>query len=826
MNRIVILAGTAMCLAAPAYGGIIDPALQRAMEQAGPDGHVSALLYLHDRVDVDTLTAMADATFMPMRDRHELVVRSLQRTAADSQVGLINALDLATTNGDVLDYESFWVANVVRVDGTPAAIRSLADRSDIDLAYLNYEIELIDPVTEADDGDGTTAGGRAPEPGLVVVRAPEVWDIGITGSSVLVSIIDTGVDGNHPALADRWAGVADPRYAGNPQWAWFDPYNGNNNFPYDGGTHGTHVMGTVCGGAPGDDIGVAPGATWIAAGAIDRGGGIPTTVADAIESFEWLIDPDGDPSTSWDVPATCSNSWGLVTSHGYPPCDETFWSYIDNLEAAGCVVLFAAGNEGPSAGSLRRPGDRALDDYRTMAVAAVDERDPNNIVAGFSSRGPTFCTTDGSEAIKPDIAAPGVSTRSALPGGGYGTKSGTSMATPHVNGVIALVREANPDLSVDQVKQIIYDSARDVGANGKDNDYGYGIVDAYEAVQMALATATLSFAFPDGRPEFLNPNGGETIRVEVNGANVQPVPGTGKLHYSDGRAWTVVDMDEIVDNVYDAVFPGFDCGATVEYYFSVEGQDGNTYFSPFSAPASTFTGRAFSGVATAYTESLDLNPGWSASGEWAFGQPTGQGGTQFGNADPSSGATGNNVFGINLGGDYSTNVGSSMYLTTGAIDCSGLQGTKLVYQRWLNSDYQPWVAATLEISTNGSTWTSIWENGGGEVADNQWREQSHDISAIADGQSTVYFRWRHQVLQSGAWAYSGWNIDDVTVTALVCDEPGCPEDLNGDGVRDLADLGILLASYNVDDGGDINGDGVTDLADLGELLAVYDTDCP
>ena len=97
---------------------------------------------------------------------------------------------------------------------------------------------------------------------------------------MLVATLDTGVDGNHPALASRWRGVADPRYAGHPEWAFFDPVTGQT-FPFDSGSHGTHTMGTVCGGAPGDEVGVAPGAQWIHAGVIDRVG-ISQTVADAI----------------------------------------------------------------------------------------------------------------------------------------------------------------------------------------------------------------------------------------------------------------------------------------------------------------------------------------------------------------------------------------------------------------------------------------------------------------------------------------------------------------------------------------------------------------
>lgn len=239
-------------------------------------------------------------------------------------------------------------------------------------------------------------------------------------------------------------------------------------------------MGTICGGAPGDQIGVAPGANWIAAAAIDRGGGIPQTVSDAILSFQWMLDPDGNPATNWDVPDVCSNSWGVTTSHGYAPCDPLFWSYIDACEAAGTVVVFAAGNEG--AGGLRRPADRATDAYRNCAVAAVDANTAGWPLAYFSSVGPTYCTPTGTAAIKPDIAGPGLNVRSAYPGQTYVYMSGTSMATPHIAGVVALMRQVSPDLPVDAIKQIIYETAHDLGTLGKDNGYGWGMIDAYAAV--------------------------------------------------------------------------------------------------------------------------------------------------------------------------------------------------------------------------------------------------------------------------------------------------------------------------------------------------------
>jgi subtilisin family serine protease len=128
------------------------------------------------------------------------------------------------------------------------------------------------------------------------------------------------------------------------------------------------------------------------------------------------------------------------------------------------VILFSAGNEGPNPNTLRRPADRATDDYRTCAVGGIDASsniNPPFAMYSSSSRGPTYCHPSGQEQIKPEIAAPAVNVWSAVPGG-YGNMTGTSMASPHVNGVVALVRQACPDLTVEEIKQCLYDSAYDV----------------------------------------------------------------------------------------------------------------------------------------------------------------------------------------------------------------------------------------------------------------------------------------------------------------------------------------------------------------------------
>ncbi len=446
-----------------------------------PDDFIGAIITMADRVDLEALQADLLADHADRREWHEAVVLALQEKATITQADILAQLSTLKAQGLVESYHAMWAGNVVLIKASVSALDILVQRADVEMIYPDYEIEGIEPVSKG--GDEPVIAGV--ENGLRAINADLVWNMGITGEGRLVSHLDTGVDGNHPALANRWRGL-DPRYSANPEWAWFDPVT-NTTFPFDGGSHGTHTMGTICGlgETSGDTIGVAFGAEWMSAGVIDRVS-IPQTVADALLSFQWIVDPDGDPSTVWDVPDVSSNSWGVTTGHGYPPCDQTFWTVLDGCEAAGIVVIFAAGNEGFS--GLRRPADRATTDITSFAIGAVDGNDPNYPIAGFSSRGPTFCSPDGSEAIKPEVSAPGVNVRSSVPGGGYqGGWSGTSMATPHVAGVVALMRQANPNLTSAQVREILLDTAVDLGTQGNDNDYGMGIIDAYQAVLMAQA---------------------------------------------------------------------------------------------------------------------------------------------------------------------------------------------------------------------------------------------------------------------------------------------------------------------------------------------------
>jgi hypothetical protein len=194
----------------------------------------------------------------------------------------------------------------------------------------------------------------------------------------------------------------------------------------------------------------------------------------------------------------------------------------------------------------------------------------------------------------------------------------------------------------------------------------------------------------------------------------------------------------------------------------------STYFIAFEGNAKFGYGVCIDDVAittsippqSVYFFSLDANPGWTMQGQWAFGHPTGQGGASNPYPDPANGATGTNVFGVNLAGDYSLTPGGPYYLTTGPLNFTGYTNVILQFQRWLNTDYQPYAYATIDVSSNGTAWTQVFNNGSSTIADSAWTRYQYDISTTAKNQANVYVRWGYQIAGS-AYPYSGWNIDDI-----------------------------------------------------------------
>jgi subtilisin family serine protease len=421
---------------------------------------------------------------------HQIIVENLRSSSTESQSDFVGALNVAEA-GKIASFERFWIANIVKVTGDSAVLEALTARPDVESISEDYPVELITPVEEHE----TTKLSNGPDSSLIAIKAPDAWKIGLDGTGSLVCNFDTGVNGAHSALSSKYRG----NNGGSSDACWFDPYTHTQN-PSDNNGHGTHTMGTMVGSEVSDTVGVAPGAQWIAAAVVDRGAGIQRTISDILAAFQWAADPDGNPATTDDVPDVVNNSWGIPLGY-YPPCEATFWEAIDNLEAAGVVCIFAAGNEGSNPSTMRIPADRITSNFNSFSVGAVDANNPDLHVADFSSRGPSACDHT---SIKPEVTAPGVAIRSTSRSGDYAIMSGTSMAAPHVAGAVAILRQFNPEATPSEIKQALINSALDLGTPGEDNDYGWGLINIRRAIDYMptpenpfLTIVSESFSNPD-----------------------------------------------------------------------------------------------------------------------------------------------------------------------------------------------------------------------------------------------------------------------------------------------------------------------------------------
>ncbi|MFN8176771.1 MAG: S8 family serine peptidase [bacterium] len=465
--------------ASNALAGHLSPGLQRLITGKPGSDEIKVLVVLQDQADIPTLNQNLHLAHAPRALRHRIVVDALRETAARSQAPLRTELASKRANGAVREFAPWWIVNAFTVTTTVDGVRELAARSDVDVIEPDLPVDLIRPVNVGKSDSGNAIDQIGIVPGIVSIGARRVWtELGINGTGALIGGLDTGVDGTHPALSARWRGHFAP--VGE---CWRDAVGFGDTTPVDRYGHGTHTMGTMCGLAPTDTIGVAPGAQWISDNAINQSTGAAFD-ADIIDAFQWFADPDGNSNTLADVPDVVQNSWGVNEGFsGYVDCDTRWWVAIDNCEAAGVCVTWSAGNEGPGAQTMRSPADRATTPFNTFSVGATNPTSPFTI-ASFSSRGPSGC--GGPYAMKPEISAPGVGIYSSVPGGGYQNMDGTSMAGPHVAGTVALMRSANPNVDVDTIKQILMDTAVDLGTPGEDNTYGHGFVNAYDAVVAVL----------------------------------------------------------------------------------------------------------------------------------------------------------------------------------------------------------------------------------------------------------------------------------------------------------------------------------------------------
>lgn len=405
------------------------------------------------------------ATLKAKADRSAEVRRLKMQTAAGTQAGVRQLLDSAGA-----DYKTFWISNRIKVTGDPKLLDALAARPEVAAIEEDKTIALPKPIIEAQTGP------NAVEWGIDRINAPRVWnELGTRGDGIVVANIDTGVQFDHPALVGKYRGNLGGSFDHN--YNWFDPAHiCATAAPCDNNDHGSHTMGTMVGDDGGaNQIGVAPNAKWIAAKGCESNN---CSEASLLASGEWIIAPtdlNGTNPRPDLAPDIVNNSWG---GSGFDPF---YQDIVDSWNAAGIFPAFSNGNTGPSCGTAGNPGNY-LNSYASGAF------DINNNIASFSSRGPGVAGE-----IKPNLAAPGANVRSSVPGNGYDNFSGTSMASPHTAGTVALIWSASPAMQGDipGTRQLLDTTAIDVdatacGGTAADNNiFGEGRLDAFAAVSQA-----------------------------------------------------------------------------------------------------------------------------------------------------------------------------------------------------------------------------------------------------------------------------------------------------------------------------------------------------
>jgi serine protease AprX len=563
---VLVLVAAAAAIAVTRAAGLegdwqskVDPSVLLAATA----GDTQFIAYMHAQADLGPAASLATK-----EEKGRFVYEALALTARESQSDLL--AQLATAGAE---HRSFWVANAVLVTGGLAVLELVAAHPDVAAVYPVGTGQLNPPP------GGTEAVGSidAVGPSINHVRANQAWELGIRGQGAVVAGADTGVRWTHNALRLQYRGWDAASSTADHGYNWHDAIKnpnaqcpGSSPQPCDddqffGGGHGTHTMGTIVGDDGGaNQIGMAPDAQWVACRNMNNGLGAVPTYMDCMQWFIAPTDANGanpDPSKAPDV---VNNSWGCVEGCAAPLLKDL----IDASRAAGIFHAVSAGNDGSSCSTIAFP--LAVYDA-AFSVGATNAT--NDTIASFSSRGPVLTNLLEGILLKPDIVAPGVGIRSALRANdnAYGSLSGTSMAGPHVAGLVALLVSANPQLrgDVDTLEAIIRNTAvpltttqgcgGDTSTQVPNNTFGWGRIDALAAVNAARPPVAVNDA---ATTEEETP-----VTIDVLANDSQPAGNeltvTSASRPSNGTA--AVNADGSVTYTPDAGFTGVDAFAyTVE----------------------------------------------------------------------------------------------------------------------------------------------------------------------------------------------------------------------------------------------------------------------
>jgi len=407
------------------------------------------------------------------------VYNTLKAHADETQAPLIELIKQGMNEGVVKRYTPFFVANCIIVEAKIAFVELIAKRSEVKALNSNSPFKVMLEESE----QVFTQRENETEWNIDYVKAPIVWEnYGKTGEGAIVANADTGIDYLHPVLYANYKGNSNGTM--KHDYNWWDgvkvaalPGVGvcgiNSQSPCDDNSHGTHCMGTSVGL---NGIGVAPGARWIGCRNMDRGFGTPESYLSCLQFFLAPTDLNGQNPDVSVRPHVVGNSYGCTTEEG---CKGTeLHEAVQALRASGIFMSVSAGNEGSACSTVGNTPGFEADVVSVGATAYLSDE-----IASYSSRGPAGAI------MKPDISAPGSSVRSCIPGGGYGSKSGTSMASPHVTGAIALLTSICPSLeyNVDAFQYLLEFTAKplyttqgcggDLSTSHPNNVYGYGLLD-------------------------------------------------------------------------------------------------------------------------------------------------------------------------------------------------------------------------------------------------------------------------------------------------------------------------------------------------------------
>jgi len=459
---------------------------------------VDCIIVMQDQLDLYGRTKG-----MTKNEKAQFVFQKLTTHASQSQNELISYL-----NTEKVDFQSFFIFNGVQAVLKLDQAQYIADHFQVANIVFNAATKMpFDEKLSSPDLSRMTV-----EWGLEKIKADSVWNLGYLGEGVVIGGQDTGYDFDNSLILDKYRGYSEDTIIHDYNWhdAIFevnplhndsinDPSVNPCGFlspePCDDHGHGTHTMGTMVGRDDENFIGVAPQAKWIGCRNMDRGYGKPSTYT---ECFEWFLAPtdlNGENPDTDLAPHVINNSWGCPEMEG---CNPENWMFmetvVNNLNAAGTVVVVSAGNDGgQGCSSIFNP---AAIFENSFTVGATDQSDNK---AGFSSIGPV--AVDSSFRLKPDVVAPGRQVRSIYLNEEFRTWSGTSMAGPHVAGAVALIINANPNLSgeVDIIKNLLKETAVPLTDSTICNGnmaltipnfyYGYGRIDVLNAVGNAIALA-------------------------------------------------------------------------------------------------------------------------------------------------------------------------------------------------------------------------------------------------------------------------------------------------------------------------------------------------